>query len=81
MTASLAERVLAGDPRSIARAISLVEDEADAGADLIRDIYPRTGRAYLIGVTGPPGAGKSTLVDRLTAGLRRAGYHRTHRNA
>jgi len=72
-TASLAERVLAGDSRSIARAISLIEDEAPAGAILIRDIYPRTGRAYLIGVTGPPGAGKSTLVDRLTTELRRGG--------
>ena len=72
-TTSLAERVLAGDPRSIARAISLIEDEAPDGAVLIRDIYPRTGRAYLIGVTGPPGAGKSTLVDRLTTELRRRG--------
>ena len=72
-TASLAERVLAGDPRSMARAISLIEDEAPAGAGLIRDIYPRTGRAYLVGVTGPPGAGKSTLVDRLTTELRRGG--------
>jgi LAO/AO transport system kinase len=72
-TTSLAERVLAGDSRSIARAISLIEDEAPAGAVLIRDIYPRTGRAYLIGVTGPPGAGKSTLVDRLTTELRRGG--------
>jgi LAO/AO transport system kinase len=71
--ASLAERVLAGDPRSIARAISLIEDEAPAGAGLVRDIYRRTGRAYLIGVTGPPGAGKSTLVDRLTTELRRGG--------
>ena len=73
VTASLAERVLAGDPRSMARAISLIEDEAPAGAGLIRDIYPRTGRAYLVGVTGPPGAGKSTLVDRLTTELRRGG--------
>jgi LAO/AO transport system kinase len=72
-TTSLAERVLAGDPRGIARAISLIEDEVPAGAVLIRDIYPRTGRAYLIGVTGPPGAGKSTLVDRLTTELRRGG--------
>ncbi|MBI3493512.1 MAG: methylmalonyl Co-A mutase-associated GTPase MeaB [Acidobacteria bacterium] len=70
MTSSLADRVLAGDPRAMARAISLVEDEDPAGADLIRAIFSRTGRAYLIGVTGPPGAGKSTLVDRLISLLR-----------
>lgn len=69
----LADRVLSGDPRAVARAISLIEDESPAGADLVRRIFPRTGRAYLIGVTGPPGAGKSTLVDRLTTALRRAG--------
>jgi LAO/AO transport system kinase len=69
----LSARVLAGDPRAIARAISLVEDEGRSGADLIRDIFPRTGRAYLVGVTGPPGAGKSTLVDRFTAHYRAAG--------
>ena len=72
-TPTLAERVLAGDPRAIARAISLVEGGAPSGADLIRSIFPMTGRAYLIGVTGPPGAGKSTLVDRLTTEMRRAG--------
>ena len=69
----LSSRVVAGDPRAIARAISLIEDEAAAGADLVRRIFPSTGRAYLIGVTGPPGAGKSTLVDRLTALLRASG--------
>jgi LAO/AO transport system kinase len=69
----LADRVLAGDARAIARAISLVEDEAPAGAELIRDLYSRTGRAYLVGVTGPPGAGKSTLVDKMTTELRQAG--------
>jgi LAO/AO transport system kinase len=73
MTSALAERVFAGDARAIARAISLVEDESPAGADLVRDIYARTGHAYLVGVTGPPGAGKSTLVDRLTSELRKAG--------
>jgi len=67
----LAQRVIAGDPRAIARAISLIEDEDPAGADLMRAIFGRTGRAYLVGVTGPPGSGKSTLVDRLIAGLRR----------
>lgn len=70
---SLSERVLAGDARAIARAISLIEDESPAGADLVRRIFARTGRSYLIGVTGPPGAGKSTLVDKMIAMLRQAG--------
>jgi LAO/AO transport system kinase len=69
----LAERVLAGEVRAIARAISIVEDESDASATLVSRLFPRTGTAYLIGVTGPPGAGKSTLVDRLTTELRAAG--------
>jgi LAO/AO transport system kinase len=72
---TLSERVLTGDPRAVARAISLVEDEAAEGAALIQHLFASTGRAYLVGVTGPPGAGKSTLVDRLTTELRRA--HRT----
>jgi LAO/AO transport system kinase len=70
---ALADRVLAGDLRALARAISLIEDEAPVAADLIRAIYPHTGRAYLVGVTGPPGAGKSTLVDKLTAETRKHG--------
>ncbi len=70
---ALSDRVLAGDPRAIARAISLIEDESHDAADLVRAIFPKTGRAYLIGVTGAPGAGKSTLVDRMTAGLRKQG--------
>jgi LAO/AO transport system kinase len=69
----LSERVLQGDPRAIARAISLIEDEAAEAADLVRRIFARTGRAYLVGVTGAPGAGKSTLVDRLIAALRGRG--------
>jgi len=67
------ERLLAGDPRAIARAMSLVEDETAEGADLIAQIFAHTGRAYVIGVTGAPGAGKSTLVDRLVAEIRGAG--------
>ena len=70
---TLSDRVLAGDPRAIARAISLIEDEDPSGAELIRRIFSHTGGAYLMGVTGPPGAGKSTLVDRLTAEIRRSG--------
>jgi LAO/AO transport system kinase len=69
----LSDRVLGGDPRAVARAISLIEDEAPGGAELVRRIFTRTGRAYLVGVTGPPGAGKSTLVDRMTAEIRKGG--------
>lgn len=69
----LSERVLAGDARAMARAISLIEDESPAGAELVRRIFASTGRAYLIGVTGPPGAGKSTLVDKMTAAIRQKG--------
>jgi LAO/AO transport system kinase len=73
MTPSLSERVLAGDPRAVARAITLVENEEPGSAALVRDIFGRTGRAFLVGVTGPPGAGKSTLVDRLVTAVRTRG--------
>jgi LAO/AO transport system kinase len=73
VTPTLAERVLAGEARAVARAISLIEDDDPGAADLIRALFAHTGRAFLIGVTGPPGAGKSTLVDRLCGELRRTG--------
>jgi LAO/AO transport system kinase len=72
-TSGLAARVLAGDARAVARAISLVESEQRGGEALIGAIFANTGRAHIIGVTGPPGAGKSTLVDRMTTLSRRSG--------
>jgi LAO/AO transport system kinase len=67
------ERFLAGDRLALARAISAVEDEADGYRDFLREIYGRAGRAYLVGVTGPPGAGKSTLVSHLATRYAAAG--------
>jgi len=71
--ADVAERLLQGEPRAIARAISIVENEDAEAAALIGRIFGTTGRAYVIGVTGPPGAGKSTLVDRLIEHVRAGG--------
>jgi LAO/AO transport system kinase len=67
---TLAQRVLAGEKRALARAISLVEDDDPAGWDLVRELYPQTGRAAVVGVTGSPGAGKSTLISALVTRLR-----------
>jgi LAO/AO transport system kinase len=67
----LAERLLAGDKRALARAISLVEDDDPEGWALVREIYPRTGSAAVVGFTGPPGAGKSTLIGALVKLRRR----------
>src|SRR5438876_1543177 len=67
---SLAEGVRTGDTRALARAISLVENGDPLAYDLVRDIYPETGRAYAIGVTGPPGVGKSSLISALVGHIR-----------
>ena len=63
---ALSARLVGGDRRALARAITLVENHDPAGWELVREVYPRTGRAAVVGVTGPPGAGKSTLLAELT---------------
>jgi LAO/AO transport system kinase len=63
---SLAQRLLAGDKRALARGISLVENDKPEGWDLVREVYPHTGQASIVGFTGPPGVGKSTLLGALT---------------
>jgi LAO/AO transport system kinase len=63
--ADLSERLLQGDKRALARGISLVEDDDPEGWALVREVYPKTGRAAVVGFTGPPGVGKSTLIGRL----------------
>src|SRR5437660_11927370 len=70
---SLAAGVRAGDKRALARAITLVENSDPLAYDLVRDVYPETGRAYAVGVTGPPGVGKSTLSSSLVRRVREAG--------
>lgn len=63
--AGLAERLLAGDRRALARAITLVENDDPRGRDVVQAVYPHTGNAAMIGFTGPPGVGKSTLIGAL----------------
>jgi LAO/AO transport system kinase len=63
---TLAQRLLRGDKRALARAISLVEDDDPDGWELVREVYPQTGKAAIIGFTGPPGVGKSTLLGAVT---------------
>src|ERR671916_570333 len=70
--ASLSERLVAGDKRALARAITLIESDDPAGWELVREVSPRTGRARIVGFTGPPGVGKSTLIGALTAHARKS---------
>jgi LAO/AO transport system kinase len=67
---TLADALRAGDRRALARAITLVENSDPLAYEIVRDLYPETGRAYTIGVTGPPGVGKSSLVSALVKHLR-----------
>src|SRR5262249_4503286 len=71
-SSSLAARVKSGDVRALARAMTLIENDAPEAAAIVRELFPSSGRAYLVGLTGPPGAGKSTLVDQIVRHLRAA---------
>jgi LAO/AO transport system kinase len=71
---NIAERICQGDVRAAARLITDLENGQPAALPVLRALYPATGRAYVVGITGPPGAGKSTLGGELTAALRRAQY-------
>jgi len=62
---SLTERIFSGEPRAVARAITRIENGAGGAAELMKEIFPKTGKALIIGITGSPGAGKSSLVDKL----------------
>jgi LAO/AO transport system kinase len=70
---TLAAGVRAGDKRALARAITLIENSAPLAYDVVADLYPDTGRSYAIGVTGPPGVGKSTLISALVRHVREQG--------
>jgi len=70
---TLAQRLLDGDRRALARAITLVENDRPEGWELVKEVYPHTGQAAVVGFTGPPGAGKSTLIGAVTKVRREAG--------
>lgn len=70
---SLVDRIAAGDVRAVARAISKVEDVSKDASELMKSVFPLTGRGLVIGITGAPGAGKSSLVDKLALHYRRLG--------
>ena len=71
--AELVDDLLAGEKRALARAISLVENDDPEGWELVRRAYPHTGKAAVVGFTGPPGVGKSTLIGVLVTHAREAG--------
>jgi LAO/AO transport system kinase len=69
-SSDLLDRLRRGDKRALARAISLIENDDEEGAELVRELFPATGKARIVGFTGPPGVGKSTLIGALTKLLR-----------
>jgi LAO/AO transport system kinase len=72
MSSSLASNVIGGETRAIARALRDVDDRVPGYLDLLKELFPATGKAWVVGITGNPGAGKSTLTDRLIEAVRKA---------
>jgi LAO/AO transport system kinase len=70
----LVSEALAGSTRALAKLITMVENEMPGAIEVLRQLYPKTGHAYIIGITGPPGSGKSTLTDKVTRELRKKEY-------
>lgn len=71
--AELVSGALSGSVRALAKLITLVENEMPGAVEALQQLYPRTGHAYIVGITGPPGSGKSTLTDKITKELRKKG--------
>ena len=70
----MVEKVFSGSVRTLAKVITLVENEMPGAVEALQKLYPKTGHAYIIGITGPPGSGKSTLTDKITKELRSRNY-------
>jgi LAO/AO transport system kinase len=66
------EKIISGDIRAVARLIRDIDDNVPEAREVLKDLYPYTGKAYIVGITGAPGVGKSTLVDQMIAHLRKA---------
>lgn len=73
MATDYVKEILEGSPRAVARLITWLEDEDERAYPCMEALYPHTGKAYVIGITGSPGAGKSTLTDKLTRAIRKSG--------